>query len=112
MIILLKLSRFVGTLLIPLLGGIYLGCCTSCTGSSLEMSSSILVGDSSASSSLSMIIVLPFSFIVDLPACKCRGDHQIDSGSGGFFLVFDVCGDLECLAPYGDAGCGLSAVGL
>ena len=49
-IILMNSSRFVGTLFVPLLGGIYLGHCTGCTGSSSGMSSSTLMGDSFVSS--------------------------------------------------------------
>lgn len=72
-------SRFVDTFSFPLLGGTYLGHHTGCIGSSLGLTSSTYVGESLASVSLSMVIDLLFSSIVNLPKCSCRSDLLTDS---------------------------------
>lgn len=84
---------------------------TSWMGSSSGFTSSTYVGEPSSSLPLSIVTVLPFSSIVSLLKCKCRGDLLIGFGIWGSFLVHGIQGDLGSSVVFDVVFCGLSAVG-
>lgn len=94
---LLMTSKSLDTLAFPFLGGTYLGCFTGWISSSISSSSyisSTKVGGSSSSSSLSIVMVFPFSSIDNLLNRRFHRDIQTGPANYGFFLVYGVLGDL------------------